>query len=197
MSLSKSLLKQAGVLRAQSPEYTAVQMLKQAGMDETTARTEVAQKLMEKEATSALVATGIDYDQALQLVKVAGVKIQDLTEFKPEASAEEDLAEFLCKSASEVEALEAKASQVDTLLEKVAELEQLLADTPVYQEVSEPVTKMAQSGNFTNEDLQALMSLPSETLSKVASVSEKPWSMGKSAGLSTESLDPLASWILS
>lgn len=197
MKLSELLKNQAAALYSQSVEHTAVTLLKQAGMDEETARIEVAQKMMEKEATSKLVEAGVNYDEAVKLVKVAGVKIQDMGSFKPELTFEEKLAAELEKAASVAEELEAKAEHAETLFEKVAELEQALDAKPEQVEVPEAITKFAESGTFTNDDLQALMKLPTDTLSKVASHKEEAWKMGKSAGVAENAVDPFTAFLLS
>lgn len=197
MKLSTMLADKAKELVRNSPEIEAVQLLKQAGLDEDTARNEVAQHIMEKEAAVALTEQGIDYDTALELVKAAGVKIKEMPAYKPEISYEESLAEMLTKVASEVDGLEKVAAQNEELKAEIEQLKAQLAERPDTERVPEPITKMAASGAFTNEDLKALMSLPSETLTKVASAQERPWSMGKAAGTDASSLDPLAQWILS
>lgn len=194
MSLYKSLVKKAEELRAQSPEYTAVQMLKQAGMTEDQARLEVAQTLMEKEAASSMVAQGVDYDAAMAMIKVAGIKVSDLNAFKPEQTFEEEMAELLMKVASDVKALEKKAARVEELESEAESMREALAS--VEAEIPAPITKLAESGAFTWDDLEALKSLPSETLTKVASANEAPWRMGKSAGMAQDSMDPLTSFLL-
>lgn len=196
MKLSTLLLKQAQEIRAQSPEVVAIDMLKKAGMSDEQARSEVSQKLMEKEATNYLTASGIDYDTALQMVKVANVKLSDLASFKAEPSVEELFAAQLEKAASLAEDLEQRASEADALFEKVAQLEAQIEETPVVEQVSEPMAKFAASGAFTNEDLQAMMKLPTDTLTKIASAQEQPWKMGKSAGDTGEGLDPIAAFCL-
>jgi len=198
MSLSQTLLNKASELRQGSEEYVAVAMLKQAGFDEATARAEVAQALMEKEAASHLQASGIDYDEALAMVKTSGVKISDMGAFKAEKTSEEVLADLLEKSAQEVAELEKAASEVPALLEKIAQLQEALAEVPEIQEVPEPITKMAQSGDFTQADLQALMALPSDVLTKVASSqATQPWRMGKAGSQSSGSGDPLLDFLIS
>lgn len=197
MKLSTLLQNQAEQLRSQSSEFVAVDMLKKAGMDETKARLEVAQVQMEKEATSYLVSSGIDYDTALQMVKVADIKIKDLTEFKAEPSPEEVLAEVLVKAASLAEELEDKASEVDSLMEKIAELEARLEETPVVEKSPEALTKFAKSGTFTNEDLAAMQKLPTDTLTKLASIQDQPWTMGKGAKVDESTLDPLTQFLMS
>jgi hypothetical protein len=197
MKLSTLLLKQAKEIRSQSPEVVAVDMLKKAGMSDEQARMEVSQKLMEKEATNYLTASGIDYDTALQMVKVADVKLSSLASFKPEPSTEEIFASQFEKAAELAKALEAKAEEADALLEKVAQLEAQIEETPTVETVSEPMAKFAASGTFTNDDLKELMKLSTSTLTKVAAVQEQPWRMGKSAGTAVEDLDPIAQFCLS
>ncbi len=196
MNLSTQLKNKAQEILNSSPELVAISMLKQAGLTEEQARLEVAQHEMEKQATSALVAGGIDYDEAVKLVKVANVKVAELDTFKVEKSDEEVLAEELFKFASEVEALEKAASEVQELRTKVAELEEILESTPEIVDVPEPITKLAKSGDFTNEDLEALMKLPSDTLTKIASTAEEPWRMGKAASTGGSNLDPLTAWLI-
>lgn len=196
MKLSTLLQNKAESILANSPEYVAISMLKKAGMSDSQARVEVAQRVMEKEATDHLVATGIDYEAALNLVKVAGVKISDMKEFKIEPTQEEILWGELTKAASLAEELEKKAAQVDELLEKVAELETQLENT--VPELPEPITKLASSGKFTQEDLQSLMALPTETLTKVAAAGGEPWSLGGASGrMDVSTMDPILQFCLS
>lgn len=185
MSLSKSLLKKASDIRSQSPELVAIELLKKAGMSDEQARQEYAQHELEKSAASTLVQSGIDYDKALELVKVAGVKVDQVASV--DKSFEEQIAEFLEKSASEVSTVETRNVQLEKelaeALEKVASLQATLDEvSEANVVVPEPITKMASSGNFTNEDLAQLMSLPSELLEKVASTSEAPRRIGVGGG---------------
>lgn len=196
MKLSQFLKEQAGELRSNSTEYVAVEMLKSAGMSEADARTEVAQKLMEKEATSSLVAQGIDYDQALAMVKAANVKIKDMPSYKPEQSFEEVIAARFEKAAELASELELKADYAEEMHEKVASLEAALENQPEIEDVPEAITKFAQSGEFTFDDLEALKKLPAETLTKVAAREEQPWKMGKAAGVAEATLDPFTAFLL-
>lgn len=196
MKLSEFLKKQANDLYSQSVEHVAVEMLKSAGMTEDEARTEVAQKLMEKEAASNLVAQGIDYDQALTLIKTAGVKIKDLASFKPEPSFEEMIAARFEKAAELAAELEDKAGYAEEMHEKVAGLQAELDAKPEVKQVPSAITKFAESGEFSNADLEALMKLPSDTLTKVASRDEQPWKMGKAAGVAEAAVDPFTAFLL-
>ena len=198
MKLSQLLIKQAEQVRAQSTELVAISLLEKSGMTLTLAREEVAQKLMEKEATSYLTSNGIDYDDALRMVKVANVKLKGMSNYKPELSFEEMLSDKLIKAASEAKVLEDRVEQAEGLIEKVAELEAQLDEIPeVVKPMSEPMAKFASSGAFTNEDLQALTQLPSETLTKIAASQDAPWRMGKSSSeIDIDTLDPLARFCL-
>lgn len=202
MKLSETLYNKAQSLLAQSTEYNAVKMLKSAGFSEEAARAEVAQIEMEKAAAASMVAAGIDYDKALEMVKAAGIKIKDMANFKPEPTFEEQLAAAFMKAAEDAFQLESEyedaIKQSSELVEKVAgleaQLEHQVENTPIPAEI----TKLAQSGEFTNEDLEALMRLPSETLTKVATVQEQPWKMGKAAGAAKEGHgDPLLDFLMS
>lgn len=197
MKLSTELIQLRDKIIADSPELVAIGMLKKAGFNDEQARTEIAQRAMEKEAANHLVATGIDYDTALAMVKVANVKIGSMKEFKPEPSAAELLVETLTKAASAVSALEEAEAERDSLLEKVASLEEKLEEVQLQTPPSEPITKLARSGAFTNEDLAALRALPTDTLTKLASNNDEPWSMGKQAGVAVETLDPIAQFCMS
>jgi hypothetical protein len=120
-----------------------------------------------------------------------------LKEFKGEPSFEEALGLQLIGLAKQAEELEDYALQAEGLQEKVASLQEQLESIPENVHVPEEITKLAQSGDFTNADLEALMKLPTETLTKVANTgSQEPWKMGKAAGMSKESADPLLEFIL-
>lgn len=183
MNLSQELRNQAKDLAETSPEYVAVGILKQAGINESDARRQILQSLMEKSAIEHLITGGVAADQAALLVKAAGVEIPK-DSFKAEVSVQEHCAGLLLKAAEQVEALEAR----------VSELEKEAVDSS--SEKPEYIQKLASSGAFTKEDLAALMALPADTLTKVASAAEEPWSMGAGAGTSKESLDPMAAWLL-
>ena len=177
MSLSKSLQKEANRIRNQSPEIIAIDMLKQAGLSEDDARVQYAQYEMEKAAYSQLTQSGIDYDRAVELVKVAGIKVEKSDVGK---SQDEIWAEFLEKNASEAKSLEVENQK---LLEKIAALEAALDQVPeAYNRTPDTITKFASTGNFTNDDLAALMSLPSELLTKVAHTNEGPRRIGGPGG---------------
>jgi hypothetical protein len=202
MTLSTTLLAEAGKLRDSCEEYVAVSMLKQAGLTEQDARVAVAQTLMEKEAAQHISATGIDYDEALRMVKAANINIGTLQNFAPEKTPEEKLADLLEKAASDVSDMEKKAAQTEVLLEKIAalelrvkELQATIDSTPQVVDMPEPITKLAQSGDFTNDDLAALMALPSDLLTKVASV-QSPWKMGHGSQPASSG-DPFADFLLS
>lgn len=197
MNLSEFLTKQASEIRNSAPEVVAMGYLVQTGMSEQDARITVAQHLMEKAATEALTQKGIDYDVAIELVKVAGIDLKKTADFKPTLSQEEILADTLEKAASQALGLE---GQLQEALQKIASLEALVEDlqSEVSEEaIPEPIMKLAQSGDFTNEDLAALMSLPQDTLTKVATKQEAPWKMGKSASTNGGSSDPLLDFIMS
>lgn len=185
MSLSQFLSQQASDLAATSPEFVAIEMLKQAGLSEKDARMQVAQYSLEKSAVEHLVASGIETEKALGLVKAAGVQVADLEAFEPEQSVEERISGILVKAAEQAKELE------DQLADALEKLAQSGVETPEY------IQKLASTGSFTNADLEALMKLPAETLTKVASAQEEPWSMGKGTGMNKSASDPFTEFLLS
>jgi hypothetical protein len=200
MSLSKKLLEKAATIRASSSTLVAVDLLKQAGVSEDVARLEVAQSEMEKTAASTLSATGIDYDEALSLVKKSGVKLSEMESYQPAKSVEEELWESLTKMASEAQALEAELEGVRTqALGYSARVESLEKVAERREDHEDPVSRLAQSGEFTNADLEALLKLGPETLTKVASMADtqQPWAMGRPTGMSRpDAVDALEAFCL-
>lgn len=202
MKLSERLLKKAAYFRSLSPSLVAVDMLKQAGMAEDEAVAQVAQLEMEKTAADGMVAAGVDYDKALEMIKTSGIKISELDGFGTEKQVEELAWEELIKLASDVQELEAeietlrvKAVDGELAIEKAAELQEALDQIPeAVQAEPEALTKLASTGAFTNADLEALLRLPSETLTKVASANEAPRRMGKGAGMAVDSVDPITAF---
>lgn len=187
MSLSKQLLKQAAEIRASSPSLVAIDMLKQAGVSEEVARAEVAQSEMEKTAAAHISQTGIDYDEALRMVKKAGVKLSETQNYQPAKSVEETLWESLTKMASAAEDLEKQLAASQAEAKHFAERAQSLEKVASRREDNDdPVSRLAQTGDFTNADLDALLKLAPETLTKVASMADQqPWAMGRVSGQPT------------
>lgn len=199
MSLYEKLMKQAAEVRASSPSLVAIDLLKQAGVSEDVARTEVAQSEMEKSAASTLFATGIDYDEALKLVKQAGVKVKDLQNYAPAKSSEEVLWDSLTKLASEAKALETELTKTQGESQHFAERASSLEKVASRREdQDDPVSRLAQTGDFTNEDLDAMLKLPPEALTKIASMADQqPWAMGRAAGVGRpDATDPLTAFLL-
>jgi hypothetical protein len=198
MKLSTLLKQQSELIRNSSVECVAVDILKKAGMEDKDARTQVSQKLMEKAAVDHLVNTGIDYDSALEMVKIADVNLTTLKTYQTEVIPEEVISDQLLKAAELAEEMEASLTKMAELEKKVTELQAQLDEIPDTRTVSESITKFAASGSFTNEDLEALSKLPSELLNKVASSSDAPWGMGTvSKELNPDDLDPIARFCLS
>ena len=196
MKLSEKLLQKAAYFRSLDPNLVAVDMLKQAGMSEEDAVLEIAQQEMQKAATSGLVEKGIDYDRALEMVKSADIHVRDLPGYQREKSVEELAWEELTKMASEVQELEAKAAERDAAMEKAAELQVQLELRPEVTGGDEVLEKLASTQAFTHEDLEALRKLPAETMTKVASLNEPAWSMGRPAGMAAEAVDPILQFVL-
>lgn len=197
-TVSEVLLKLASDLRVSTPELVAVDLLKQAGVEESEARFAVAQEMMEKEAFDTLTYGGIDVEKAASLVKAANINVRELEGFDV-STQEESTADILEKIAAYVESLEAE--RVD-LLEKIAnapvEVREVIKEVQVEAPtMSEPMAKFASSGVFTYEDLEALRNVPEDVLTKIASVSEEPWGLGHGEGMTKVASDPLLDFILS
>lgn len=190
--LSKTLFEAAEEIRLSSPTEGAVEHLKQAGFSEEDARFSVAQHIMEKEATSALTSAGVDIEQAVAMVKAAGVNLKELVSYEPEIEPQHPSVELLKQAAHYIEALESEAQHLKEELEKAAEANS-------YKEIDLPeqITKAAGVGAFTKEDLMELQKMDPGVLTKLASAMDEPWSMGAGAGVSRGKSDPLVDWLTS
>lgn len=192
MSLTQELNELAINLQSNTETEIAIGLLKEAGLDETTARQEVMQMEMEKEAAEQLVMAGIDVERAVAMVKAANIKVKELGSIK---SGQEVLPEvdLLTKAASYIEDLEAEVVSLKESLEKQAEVHAASVE-PV---LPESMNKIAQSGMLTQEDLRELSAINPELLDKVASAMEQPWEMGKAAGVARPKTDALLEFCLS
>ena len=192
--VANALLDKAAQLRQSTPELVAIAMLKQAGIDEETARAHVMQESMEKVAMESLTYSGIDAEDAVRLVKAANINISEL-QGASLVTDEEILADVLEKAAAYIESQDA---QISAMSERELDLEKAASAAAIPEPaLPETFTKMASIGAFTFEDLEALKAMPSETLTKMASALDQPWEMGKAAGLSTSTGDPLLDFCLS
>lgn len=195
-TVAQFLIEEATNIRESSPELVAIDMLKQAGVSEQDAKIAVAQDAMEKTAFAELTYKGVDADEALRLIKVANINITELPGISIEsevdrlASILEKAAAYIEKQASYIEELEKSAGQVQ-VVERVVEVQ-----AAVEPELPETITKMASSGAFTFEDLEALKAMPPETLTKVASAFDEPWELGRGAGMARPKTDPLLEFLL-
>jgi hypothetical protein len=190
--ISQTLLNHAEELRLGSPEEVAIGLLKQAGYSDKDARLTVAQHTMEKVAAQELMAmSGIDLDQAVALVKAAKVNLKDLVSFAPEADVDPTVG-LLQKAAAYIDELETKLDEATETLEKAANFTQV-------EEIKLPeqFTKMAGSGAFTFEDLEQLKTMDPALLTKVASVMDEPWEMGRGDGFARPQTDALLEFMLS
>lgn len=191
--VANALLVKAAELRESTPELVAIGLLKKAGIEESVARTTVMQESMEKAAMESLTYSGIDAEDAVRLVKAANINIAEL-QGASLVTAEETLADVLEKAAAYIDSQE---SQINALQGRVEDLEHAVdvASTP-QPALPETFTKMASVGAFTFEDLEALKTVPQETLTKMASAFDQPWELGKAAGLSASTGDPLLDFCL-
>lgn len=200
-NVANILRKQAEDLRI-TPETVAVQMLKEAGLSEDDARFEVAQAIMEKEAASALMSKGVDYDEAVKLVKAAGVNLRELQNITLDVE-ENTIAETLEKAASYVEKLETHADGLEQEnealradLEKMAEELDRARVNKAVPSMPSTITKLASVGAFTRADLEELEKMDSRVLDKVASAFDEPWGFGTPSGMAHTESDPIIDFIL-
>lgn len=195
-TVAQFLIDEATNIRESSPELVAVELLKQAGVAEADAKNAVAQDTMEKKAFAELTYRGVDADEALRLIKVANINISDLpgmdleSEEDRTASILEKAAAYIEKQAAYIEELEKAAGHIE-YVDRVVEV-----PAPAEVALPESITKMASSGAFTFEDLEALKAMPEGILTKVASAFEEPWALGKAAGYARPKTDPLLEFLL-
>lgn len=187
MKLSERLLKKAEYFKCRSPQLVALEMLKQAGLDEDTAKRELAVQEMEKSASSALVHAGIDYDEAVKMVKAAG-EDEKITSGNFSLDAFGEAFDALMKIASlaqELEAqVEASSAEKQALLEKVASYEEVLNSMPESDPLlgNETLEKAAAIIGADSEDIAALQTLPANLLEKIAAGQPTMPSMGRPEG---------------
>lgn len=188
--LSQTLLQAAENIRLSSPTESAVEHLKQAGMSEEEARLSIDQHNMEKEAASALASAGVDIEEAVAMVKAAGVNLKDLVSYEVEIEAPHPSVELLKQAAHYIDALE---SQVEHLKEDVEKAASVKSASEIV--LPEQFTKAASVGAFTNEDLVQLQKMDQEVLTKIANVMEEPWGMGSGSGMVRGKSDPMLDWL--
>lgn len=194
--LSEILKQHAEGIRLSTPEAVAVEHLKQAGYSDEEARYQVAQHVMEKEATSLLAQKGIDHEDAVKLVKAANINVAELASFKVE-QIENPTVELLKQAAEYVDALELQVLGLQAQIEKQAtDYQQRIdrAENPV--KLPDGFNKIASSAKFTKEDLEQLQTVSTETLEKVASIIEEPWTMGHGVGVARPKTDPFLEFLL-
>lgn len=187
MNTTELLLKAAAHIRASSPELVAVGHLKAAGYSEDQAKGLIFQESMEKAAFVALSNKGFDPEEAAKLVKAANIDVKALAGVSLD-SYEEEVASLLEKAAKDLAKLEGRVQELSSseaaLQKQAGEHEQTIA-------LPDSVSRLATSGAFTYDDLQALQSLNSDVLTKVAAAIDEPWGMGKAVGVARAVTDPL------
>lgn len=195
--LSTILKQHAEDLRLSTPEAVAVEHLKQAGYSDKDARYQVAQHIMEKEATSALAMKGIDHEEAVKLVKAANINVAELSNFVLEVD-ENPTVDLLKQAANYVDALEAQIEGLKLELHKQASEYEVKIDKLEHPiQLPEQLNKIASSEKFTKEDLEQLKQLNPQTLEKLATSLEEPWGMGNGVGVARPKTDPLLEFMLS
>jgi transcriptional regulator with XRE-family HTH domain len=196
--LSTILKDHAETVRLATPEAVAIEHLKQAGFSDADARYQVAQHIMEKEATSALAMKGVDHEEAVKLVKAANINVAELSNFVLEID-EDPTVELLNKTAEYIDALEAQIEGLKAEIEKQASEHQaeLIEATKQPIEIPEQLSKLASAAQFTQEDLEQLQKVSPAVLQKVASAMDEPWGMGNGVGMARPKTDPLLEFMLS
>lgn len=185
-----------------TPESVAIdELVKSAGITEDEARVLVAQSLMEKDAILGLMDKGINYEDAVELVKAADVNIKDMLA-SGVTEDENEAATLLEKAAAYIEALEAEVdsgkSQISEFtgkLEKIAEVEGSMEAS--LSDIPEPLSNIAKSVAFTNKDLEELNKISPELLTKIATQSDEAWGLGSPSGRSRTDSDPLLDFLMS
>ncbi len=190
--LSQTLFAAAENIRLSSPTESAVEHLKQAGFSEEDARLSVAQHVMEKEAAFALTEAGVDIEQAVSMVKAAGIHLKDLVTYAPEVEEAHPSVELLKQAAHYIDALEAQVEGLKEDLEKSAEENSVSSVA-----LPESFTKAANAGAFTKQDLEELQRMDQGVLTKIASAMEEPWALGSGSGVARVKSDPMLDWLTS
>ena len=166
-------------LRNSSADLVAINLLKQAGIEDSEARKAVYVEALNKEACYNLTQKGIDYDRAVSMVKSATINEAMLAKASVKR-LEEIAAEALEKAAETIEAFELKFTDLE------------------HQEKAPDITKIAGASKMTEEDLLVLQQLPRPTLTRLASAVEEPWALGKAAGAaSSVDSDPFLAFLSS
>lgn len=204
-TVSNFLRQKADELRI-TPESVAVQTLvKEAGLSEEDARMAVAQDLMEKEAVRGLAQKGVNIEEAVKLVKAAGIDVKSLSSVKFELE-ENPVAELLDKAAAYIEQLEGYVSVLETEtndlqanLEKVASQQSQAEVEDLKEQLPGNFKKMASVGAFTSKDLETLVAVQKENpelIQKIAVAAEEPWSLGGPVGMAVQETDPFLEFLM-
>lgn len=98
-----------------------------------------------------------------------------------------NLADALEKVAEYIEELETENES----LEKTASTQEVL---PSKSEV-ELHDKLASIG-FTDEEIEAMDQMPKSVMTKMASISEQPWTLGEPTGVKREKTDPFLEFLV-
>lgn len=204
--ISQMLRDKAEEIRLSSPTEVAVGLLKQAGMEESDARIQLAQFEMEKAAAEVLTQAGVDIEKAASMVRASGVKLKDLISYEQAAEEIHPSVELLKQAAAYIDALESELGQKSEALQKsAADLQKSAADLSQLEQANalheiqlpEPIIKAASVGNFTYEDLEELQRMDQGTLHKIASAMETPWEMGSPVGVARQKTDPILDFVFS
>jgi predicted nucleic acid-binding Zn-ribbon protein len=96
------------------------------------------------------------------------------------ADALEKVAEYIQELETENESLEKTASAAPVSVNKAKE---------------ELHHKLASIG-FTDEEIEAMDQMPDTVMTKVATITEQPWSLGEPSGMKREKTDPFLEFLV-
>jgi hypothetical protein len=136
-------------------------------------------------AIAQLVQGGVERDKAIVLTKEACFRNSELVKSVTRANVLEKTAQY-------IEAIEEENVKLAAKLEAMPSTE----SKPV--QIPEHIKKLAALG-FSEDELQAMESVPTKVLEKVAKVAESAdeFSLGKAAGLARPQTDPFLEFLLS
>jgi len=93
--------------------------------------------------------------------------------------------------------LEKVAAVIDDLSAKLQSSEDKVAEMVKAAAVSPQMDVLKSKGQFSAADLEALKSLPEDTLSKIASANQDPWDLGQATRQNSTAADPLLAFLTS
>lgn len=158
-----------------------IELLKQASQLEKKAYADYVANFT-KSGIVTLVKGGVAFEKAAEMMRQACEGDSKLTSLKTNAVAFEKAAEYISE-------LETRVVELEKVAEEAAVEVQKLDET-------NPLSKLASFGMFSEEELDMMAQLPTNLVEKVASVNSKPYEMGGAVGVPREKTDPLLEFLL-